>query len=136
VAWVVDDLRAIEALPQGVVYTPLRRFRLLDPNRCKVVRIKKSMLTPRELDRAVNLAASYVGRRYDYWLLVKLAWAWMWKRRHAVPQEGSKHRFICSELVSEPLWQVARFRFRQGVCSENTAPSDIDRSPHVETVQP
>lgn len=131
VAWVVDDLRAIEALPHGVRYTPLSKFKLGNPDRCKVVRIKDTLLTPRELDRAVNVGQSMVGRHnYDYLLLFKLAWAWLWKRRHTDKLEGSRRKWICSEVIAEPLWQVARFKFND-VPSENTSPKDIATSRRV-----
>lgn len=136
VAIVLNNTHAIEALPQGVALTKLKKFKLDDPRYCKVVRIKPEFIRPDQVALAVYHARNMVGRKYDYLLLFKLLWAWATKTRHNTAYEGSRKRFICSEVVADAYYKAARFVFRPGVPPANTAPSDIDKSPYVETVRP
>jgi uncharacterized protein YycO len=136
VAWVVDADFAVEALGRGVSLTPLKDFDWGKHKHVRVVRIKPGLVTPGQMGGAVWAARSQVGKRYDWLLILKLAWAWAFKRRHAEPQEGSRRAWICSELIAEPLWANAKFRFRDDVVAENTAPKDIAISKKVDQVWP
>jgi uncharacterized protein YycO len=136
VALVVNSLTALEALAQGVVLTPLRKFRLRDSRYCDVVRIKAEYATPQQIDHAVTLACDNLGAPYDWFLLFKLGWAWATKRRHTNTQEGSEAAFICSETIAEPFAVACGgFRFRPEIPVGNTAPKDIACSPFVEKVK-
>lgn len=137
VAWVIDDNHAVEALAGGVKRTKLAKFPWEVPGRLAVVRIKADLVEARWLDLAVAKAESQIGRRYDWFGIIALAWAWATKRRHDTPVDGSSRAWWCSELIGEPMWQYCDgFRFRDEVVPENTSPKDIAISDKVEQVWP
>jgi hypothetical protein len=131
VAWVWNDVVAIEALAGGVVLTLLKDFDFSDQRKCKVVRIKPGILADGQLDDALAMGMGYVGREYDWKSIFRLAWAWAMKLRRN-PIHNDRHRLICSEVVAMPLWEVAGFRFRDDIPAENTVPKDIAISDRVE----
>lgn len=133
VAWVYNGYGAIEALADGVKFTPLEDFDFSDQRKYKAVRIKRDFLTDEQLVEALRTAMGYVGREYDWLAIFRLAWAWALKLRRS-PIHNSRHRLICSEVIAMPLWQEARFRFRDEIPAENTAPKDIAISDKVEAL--
>lgn len=135
VAWVYNDYGAIEALAGGVKFTPLEDFDFSDQRKYKVVRIKREFLTDEQLDGALKTAMGYVGYEYDWKSIFWLAWYWALKWRHSRPVPGDHHELFCSESIAMPLWWEARFRFRDEIPPENTAPKDIAISDKVRALE-
>jgi hypothetical protein len=117
-----------------VVLTPLEKFDFADQRKCKAVRIKVEELPPQQLRSALLVAMGYVGRPYDWLTIFRLAWYWMLHLRHGEAIPNDRHALICSEVIAMPLWKEARFRFRDDIPPENTAPKDIAVSDRVEPV--
>lgn len=132
VAWVYDERFAIEALSQGVVMSPLHSFRLNNPDRIRVVRIRPEFIRPQQLDAAVDLAAhKYVGEPYDWRLIAELGLYWACHWRHSRPIRGGDNALICSEVVARALHETCGFKFSADVPWQNIAPKDIAVSDRV-----
>jgi len=134
VAWVYNGYGAIEALSGGVAFTPLEDFDLSDESRYKVVRLKPGFVTDQQLVESLKTAMGYVGRPYDWMSIFFLAWYWAMKWRHSAPIPNNRRALICSEVIAMPLWQHAKFLFRDEIPAPNTAPKDIAVSDKVEVV--
>lgn len=133
-AWIYDDKYVIEALSKGVVKTPLSKFNLKDTNKYLVVRIKSEYVDSRKMTRALSAAYTYIGDKYEFTRIFKLALYWMLKWRHSDPVLDEHHKEICSEVIAAPLHHYANFHFRDDIPYQNTTPKDIYLSNKAEGV--
>ena len=133
VALALSPDRAIQALGRGVTPTPMRKF-TWKSGRVKVVRIKPELIMPGGLEVATAFAEHQKGKGYDYLLIPELLWLYVSGQRGTEVLPERRNKYICSELVAQPLWNFAHFRFNDVIPPENTTPADIAESNKVEVV--
>ena len=77
---------------------------------------------------SLAVATTHIGDKYDFPKILQLLWLMIIGMRRELDLKDIDSRFICSELVAEPLYRIAKFQFVDDVPYENIIPKDIDRS--------
>ncbi len=135
VAWALGPDLVLEAQAgAGVRLVNSLHYKLDDRKFVKVVRIKKGIISDKQLTAALITAQKYRGSGYDWWLILQLGWLYLRGKIRTKPADDWHSAWICSELIAKPLWDCAGFRFNNGIPPENTVPRHIDESPFVEEI--
>jgi len=136
VAWALGPDLLIESQGgEGVHLSPSSRYKLDDTFLTKIVRIKDGLVSEPQLTEALLEAQGSAGKKYDWWLIIQLAWLYLWGTRKREDAHDWDNAWICSELVAKPLWKHAKFRFRDDVPVDNITPGDIAASENIEAVR-
>ena len=136
-AWALGPDILIEALGgKGVIIVNSSKYNLLDQNKTRIIRIKPGEVSEEKLTKALVLAQSKQGSNYDWWLILQLAYLYLFESGKNNGLDDWDSSWICSELIAKPLWLEAGFRFSETVPVENIVPEDIFVSEKVETVSP
>ena len=128
VAWAVSHDIVIESISSGVQLSPITKYKYEDPKYVRVLRFYPDHITREQIDMSLALATTHLGDKYDFPKVLQLLWLMLIGMRRELDLKDIDSRFICSELVAEPLFKVAKFQFVDDVPYENIIPKDIDRS--------
>lgn len=124
VGWVVDEDHILEAEWNGVIISPLSKYKDFFDEKFKTFSLP---LKNDLVEKALNKALTYVGKAgYDYQLAASLGWALLTRKKcHSHLREWGG-AFICAELVAKPLWEETGFRFiSEKYDIDFTVPCDI-----------
>ena len=127
VAWVLSEQDLLESDyevfgEKGVQIEPVATYA---NNKKSIIRLS---LLEEYVEKAISIASSKIGHRYDASLFLSLFWRWVlsfvffWK---SSTLRNQRHGWICSELVATPLYESCYFRFRDDIPVENIVPEDI-----------
>ena len=133
IGWAISDTHILQMLGRGCTKTKMTDLSWKS-GELKVVRVKPDLIRVGGVEAGVCWAERQKGRGYDYLLLAELLFGYLTHSRGWLPLTGLRRKYICSELVARPLWNLAGFRFQQSVLPENTTPADIMDSDKVFTV--
>lgn len=126
--WVASTQEVLESgWRKGVAKAPLSKFALGDTRKCRVVRLED--VEYKDVLSAVELAETHIGKPYDFKLIFHLLLVYLGNYWKEVKAHDWECGFVCSELIAKPLWEAARFKFRDDVPVGNITPGDIDFSP-------
>ena len=82
VAWALGPDLLIESQGgEGVHTSSSSRYDLSNTYLTKVVRIKEGLVSQEQLDKALIEAQNCTGKRYDWWLILQLAWLYLMNMR-------------------------------------------------------
>jgi len=121
-AWVISETEVLESTFTGVHVNEIESY-----PKDRIIAVRPDVAES-DLEKALELARTKLGQRYDFRLFLSLFRAWLWA--FVVPWRkakvrNSKRAWICSELVATPLFQVCSFRFNDSVPVEEVDPGDI-----------
>ena len=128
VAWAVSHDIVIESISSGVQLSPVTKYKYEDPKYVRVLRFYPDHITREQIDMSLAVATTHIGDKYDFPKILQLLWLMIIGMRRELDLKDIDSRFICSELVAEPLYRIAKFQFVDDVPYENIIPKDIDRS--------
>lgn len=121
--WFLSEDTVLEASPDGGVRVVDASKFLLRPDRLAILAVP---LPGDVVERALARAQGFEGRGYDYLLALWLAWSVVLGRRCCGEVREWRRAFVCSELVAQPLFEVAGFRFVPNSADvDSTTPGDI-----------
>jgi uncharacterized protein YycO len=121
----------IEANEKCVEILPLKKYE----NKDIYVYTNKS-LTNKERKTIVNGVLKYNGTVYDYKQLFQFIWYFLTLQRNNGKRKmmGNRNRFVCSELVAKPYYDIGK-PIIKGLRYWEITPADIDLSPYFERIK-
>jgi|TARA_B100001971_G_C18066420_1_gene470725 uncharacterized protein YycO len=118
----IGDEKFIEADGNGVI---IKNISKLSNRDIRIYRYKKA--TKNVLDKIINEAKSYNGKKYDIFAILELFWLFIVGKRGDPRRIGSKNRFICSEIISQPYYKFG-YPVIEKYDYDEVTPSDFDIS--------
>lgn len=123
-AWVWDEMHLLESdwefwgkrgvqIEHADVY-PTKRTMILRAN-----------VPDEKIEEALRIARSKLTQRYDFALFFSIGWMLV---AGSGELRDARYGWICAELIAQPLWEAAEFRFRDDVPVDQIVPEDMAQS--------